>query len=240
MFLEWLFSHFIDKYISVSQQGYLDIKKYEKILDSKLIVIENGIKCVNINTDLKFLKENLNLPLNVQTVIGVIARLEKVKGVEYLLHAFKKIIENYDNILLLIVGDGSERLNLEVLSEELNISRNVMFLGYRNDIDELLQLVDIYVLSSLSEGLPLGLLEAMAAGCAVVASNVGGVPSVIRNNKNGILVAPKNSCEIYHALETLIVNKNFRNILSKEAFEHVTQNYGSSIMVSKYLLLYRS
>jgi len=130
------------------------------------------------------------LGLGASHVVGIVAKLSPVKGHEHFLRAASRVRERRDDVTFLIVGDGPLRAELESLTAKLKLTDAVRFVGVREDIPEVLGLMDVFVLSSLSEGAPNVILEAMAAGVPVVASNVGGVPDVVRDGETGRLVKP--------------------------------------------------
>ncbi len=130
------------------------------------------------------------LGLGASRVVGIVAKLSPVKGHDRFLRAAARIRERRDDVVFLVVGDGPLRSDLESLTAELGIAEAVRFVGVRQDIPEVLGLMDVFVLSSLSEGSPNVILEAMAAGVPVVASNVGGVPDMVRDGETGRLVEP--------------------------------------------------
>jgi glycosyltransferase involved in cell wall biosynthesis len=137
-------------------------------------------------------RESLGLTPDDRAIL-IVARLEPVKGHAVLLHAFRQLLESVPNAVLLLAGDGSLRSSLESLAANLGIGARVRFLGTRRDIPNLLAATDAFVLSSLEEGLPMSVLEAMAARTPVVATAVGGLPSVIRPGETGWLVPPDNA-----------------------------------------------
>jgi glycosyltransferase involved in cell wall biosynthesis len=239
MFAEWCASHFVHKMVGVSEKTTENLRRFEKISPKKLVTIENGIILQNyqITIDRTAKRKELNLPES-GSIVGVIARLEPVKGVTFLLKAAPAILAEYPDTLFLIVGDGSEKNNLIQESRDLGITDNVFFTGVRHDIPQLLKLLDIYVLPSISEGLPMGLLEAMAAGCPVVASSVGGVPGVLGKNENGLLITPGEK----EALADVIINiqrdTDLVLKLSNNSYNFVEMNYSANIMVKKYIQLY--
>lgn len=239
MIAEWCMSHFVYKMIGVSDQTTENLKKFEKISVRKLLTIENGIDESRFDRDIdKDLKRReLGIPVD-GLVVGVISRLEKVKGITYLLQATPKILKQYPKLILLVVGDGSEKNALITECHQLGVQSHVVFTGSRNDIPEILQVLDVYVLPSLSEGLPMGLLEAMAAGCPVVATNVGGIPNAVTHEDTAILVEAGESKKLAVALINLLQNKSLRNRLSINIQDVFHENYTAEIMVKKYMQLY--
>lgn len=239
MFAEWCMSHFVYKMVGVSEQTTANLKKYEKISAKKLMTIENGIdgNKFNITIDTEAKRKELGVPVD-GPVIGVISRLEKVKGITYLLQAMPEILKKHPQLTLLIVGDGTERVALEKECLQLGIQDFVVFTGSRLDIPEIFKILDVYVLPSLSEGLPMGLLEAMASGCPVVASKVGGIPSAVTHEETAILVEPGNSKELSEVINDLLENKPLRESMSVNMQNSFQKNYSAEIMLKKYSRLY--
>lgn len=181
------------------------IKGYFEALGAKNIeVVPNGI-------DLERFK-NLEAKQHQGFIVITVARLEKVKGIEYLIRAVK-------DFQLLIIGDGSERKNLENLAKSLNLGSNVRFLGSipNNNIPKYLADADCFCLPSLKEGFGIVILEAMAAGLPVVATKIGGILDLIEDNKTGLLVEPKNSEEISQAVFKIYSQPDFAQKLVQNA-----------------------
>lgn len=239
MFAEWLVSHLVYKVVGVSDKTTQNLHTYEKIPWKKLVTIQNGIDQSKFEQpiDRKRKKKELGVP-EESPIIGVISRIEKVKGISYLLQAMPRIVQEFQALKLLIVGDGSERENLQIKSRQLGIQENVFFTGIRNDVHELLQILDIYVLPSISEGLPMGLLEAMAAGCPVIASNVGGIPGVVGYEGNAILVHPGQPTEIASSVIFLLKNDQKRKNMASHLKDIFVTCYSATHMSKKYTDLY--
>ncbi|MBI2625244.1 MAG: glycosyltransferase family 4 protein [Candidatus Nealsonbacteria bacterium] len=174
------------------------IKEYFEELGCKDVeVIPNGIDLARFK-NLDRQRSRNKLGLKDEFAVMTVARLEKIKGLEYLIGAAKIISKNPPNQhkpVFIIIGDGSERKNLEGLAEKLGVEDRVKFLGpiANERIPEYLAGADCFVLPSLKEGFGIAILEAMAAGVPVVATNVGGIKDIIEGGKTGILVEPENS-----------------------------------------------
>lgn len=239
MVAEWCMSHFVYRIVGVSNQTTENLRKYEKIPQKKLTTIENGIDGSKfaIKIDLQTKREELGLSLD-GPIIGVISRIEKVKGITYILDAMPEIIKEVPELTLLIVGDGSELENLRSRTHQLGIEQNVIFTGVRYDIPEIFQALDVYLLPSLSEGLPMSLLEAMAAGCPIIASNVGGVPDAVINYESAILVSPGNPKELAEAVLVLCHDESLRKKMSTNLKIKFRGCYNSDVMIRKYSELY--
>jgi glycosyltransferase involved in cell wall biosynthesis len=206
----------------------------------RMIVIHNGIdveKC-QASSGPDDLRSSMGLSLE-EIVIGFVGRLEEQKGVTYLLDAMQQLIQRHHNVTVIIVGDGTLASSLRDKALALHLS-NTLFLGYRADAFRYLSLFNIFVLPSLYEGLPLSVLEAMASGCPVVATNVGGVPEIVRNGITGFLVAPKRTDELVDRLEQLIESKDLRLRMGNAGKAHVASNFSAASMVAKTEKLYTS
>lgn len=239
MFAEWCCSHFAYKVVGVSDQTTGNLRQYENISQTKLLTIENGIdeKQFAVSIDCSDKRRALGLPPQ-GPVIGVASRLEKIKGIKYLLRAMPEIVQRCPGTILLIVGEGTERENLEYESRRLGLCQKVIFTGKRFDVPEILKLLSVFLIPSLSEGLPLGLLEAMASSCPVVASKVGGIPGVVENGKTALLVSPKNSEEIATAVVELLHNHSLRERIARESRLAFGNAFSAKEMTNKYMQLY--
>jgi glycosyltransferase involved in cell wall biosynthesis len=126
---------------------------------------------------------------------------------------------------------------LGLLAEKLGIKKNIVFLGWRDDLAEILSLYDIFVLPSLNEGMGRVLVEAMALGKPVVASNIGGIPNLIQHKKNGFLVPPQNPEELAQHIQILLEDKNLRIQMGLEG-KKLSSNYSAKKMVEHIESLY--
>lgn len=167
-----------------------------------------------------------------------IARLSPQKNQELLIKAFAEGPARNDEAKLIIVGDGNERERLKKIVKSLGIEKKVYFLGIRTDIPDILNASDVFVLSADWEGNPLSVMEAMAAGKAVIVTSVGGVPELIRNGKTGILVPPKDVIALSGAMQALMTNRDFCIKLGEEARKFAEAEFDIKVMVKKYEDLY--
>jgi glycosyltransferase involved in cell wall biosynthesis len=239
MFAEWVLSHFVYKVVAVSEHTAENLRKYEKFSSRKICVIPNGIDgskyAISIDKDKK--RTELGIT-NKGPIIGIGVRLCEQKGITYLLKAMPEIIMAFPDCMLVIAGRGPIEDDLKKESEDLGISSNVKFVGMRLDIPELLKLFDVYVLPSLWEGLPMVLLEAMAAGCPIVATDVGGVPSIITSGKNGLLFNCKNHQMLFAAIIKLLQDKPIRNAFSEKGKIDFLRKFDARIMTRHYEKMY--
>lgn len=162
-------------------------------------------------------------------------RLEAEKNQELLIRAFKKVVEKVEGAKLIILGEGSFRKKLEGIIDKENLSENINLMGNVNNIETYFSIADIFVLSSNYEGLPLVLLEAMAAGLPIISTNVGGVKDIITDN--GILVEANNEEMLAKAMIDICQNEEIRISLSRNAIKNVKQ-YDINIIARQYEQLY--
>lgn len=236
--IEKFTNKFIDVLVCVSKNDYNITNKLRLIKNDRIILIRNGINSnhVNRNKDEKFIRKKFGI--KNQFIISTICRLHYQKDVQTLIKSIK-LLEN-ENLRCLIVGDGPERLKLEVLTNKLKINNKVLFLGEYKNIPKILSATDIFVLSTKWEGLPLTILEAMVAKKPVIGSNVDGVNELIINNKTGLLFELGNSKELAKKILIFIKNKKMRDELSKNAYNLVKKRYSIDHMINDYKTLYLS
>ncbi len=237
-FLDSLWIRFFDRIVAVSNEVREDMLKY-KIPGEKIRVIDNGISLERFEKQVETRKVRTQLGFEEKTrVVGTVGSLVVEKGHLYLLEAARQILDNVKGLKFLIIGDGPLRKALEEKSGELGIKKDVIFTGQRKDIPELLTAMDIFVLPSIKEGLPVALLEAMAAKRPIVATRVGAIPRVIQSEDIGILVEPKDISGLRDALASLIDDPERMNLLAREGFRRVSMDFSSDEMCKHYLELY--
>jgi glycosyltransferase involved in cell wall biosynthesis len=198
-----------------------------KRLKLRYQVIHNG---VDLETYIQAKPANdLATQENIIT-ITYIGRLESVKGFDDLLAVAKRMVESQDNIRFLFVGDsGRAKDYLDRYKHP-----RILFLGHRNDVPNILKSTDIFVLPSYAEGLPNALMEAMAAGVACVASNVGGVQILLKHQISGMLFTPGDQAILESILQDLIKNPEKRKLLGNAAFEVIKHGYDWRVILNQY------
>jgi len=236
--VERFLARFTDKIITVSDALKQELMEREGLPVKQLTTIYNGIEVdrFNAKVDVKAVRRNLNIP-ELGPVVGTIARLAPQKGVSYFLKAASLLKEYQVNFL--VVGDGPLEETLKQEAAELGLQGRVIFAGRRENIAEILSVLDIFVLPSITEGLPLTILEAMAAGKPVVATRVGGVPEAIVEGKTGLVVAPKDPEALAVALAGLIGERDRLMRMGTNGQKHVREKFTVSMMVEKTMELYQ-
>lgn len=237
-----ILSRFADIFVSNSRAGF--VNRFSRI-KSHFKVVYNGI-------DFKrFEKEKVNILkikkdigiIGFKHVIGMVASLSDHKDHETLLNAVPMVLQTYPESCFLFIGDGRQREKLESKVRRLGLNENVYFLGYRNDIDQVIQILDIAVLQTNSdvhlEGLSNAILEAMTVGVPVVASEGGGTNEIIKNNITGVLVKSKRPEETAKAIIDLLGDKETAKKISDRAKIYVRQMFNLQRYVNNYEKIYR-
>lgn len=224
--------------VGVSQAVCAMLRK-QGVRADKIVCIENGIDVerFNITVDISDEKAGLGIPDSAK-VIGAVGRLVEQKGHKYLIEAFKIIEDQFSNVRLMIVGDGPLEYTLKEQVKDLGLEGKVIFAGQREDIPYLLAAMDIFVLPSITEGLPLVLLEAMAAGKPVIASRISGIPEVIEDGVDGVLVEPANADVLASAIKNLLSDSSRSVRMAALANNKVNDKYTAKNMLKRYQALY--
>ena len=232
-----LLIRYFTRIIAVSGGVRKEMLKYG-VPEKKIRVIDNGIDLTRFNETMlpAAIREEFGIKEGV-TVIGTVGNLGAEKGQVYLLQAAKGIVNNVGSVKFIFVGDGPLRMYLENAASELGIRDNVIFTGFRTDIPNLLAAMDIFVLPSVIEGLPMVLLEAMAAKKAVVATRVGAISKVV-NSENGILVEPRDVAGLQNAILSLLTSEEKRQKYASAGHDTVKTHFSSERMSSEYIDLY--
>ena len=225
--------------ISVSKSNQESGKQYIPSFQS--LVINNGIDLRKFNPGLPFknIRSELNIPAD-KVLVLFIARFTSHKQPLALVEAFAKAHEQNPALYLLMVGDGDQKEEAKGLISKLNMQDHIRLESFRQDVPDVLSAADIFVLPSLWEGLPIGLLEALAMGKAVIASNVDGTSEIIQDGKNGILVDTSNLIlNLTKALVDLSRDKNKMNAYRKEAIATITEKYNAENMTREIESVYK-
>ena len=185
-------------------------------------------------------RNELGIPLD-SLVVGFVGWLTAIKGVSFLVRAMSGVIQKHQNCLLVLVGKGDEKgeeeIKLKEQVENLGLADNARFLGWRQDVDEITRCFDVFVLPSLNEGMGRVLVEAMAAGLPIVATRVGGIPDLVIDGKNGMLVPPKDTVALERAISELLSDKARRKQMG-ETGKRMCRPYSVEAMVEKINDLY--
>ncbi|MGH7171129.1 MAG: glycosyltransferase family 4 protein [Gemmataceae bacterium] len=205
----------------------------------RCVLIDNAIDTVEFSRRLPVAEAKQRLGISPgRFVIGAVGRLSEEKGFDILIRSVAGLLKQGLEADLLIIGDGEQQPQLQALIAELGVGDHVRLLGFRADTIELYQAMDVFALSSYREGLPNVLLEAMALEVPVIATRIAGIPQLIRDGENGLLVEPGQSESLAHAISRLCDDSALRTRLSQAGRRTVETNYSFEIRMRKIRALY--
>jgi glycosyltransferase involved in cell wall biosynthesis len=222
--------------IAVSEKTKEQIRIFP-FTKNKIVCIHNGLVTPNFlgrsEARLQLFTEGSN-----SLWIGTLSELHKSKGLDYLIEAFRNTKDEFRNTILVIIGEGEERENLESLINAYELTDRVHLVGFKPNASTMLQAFDIGALTSRTEALPYALLEMGLARLPVIASWVGGIPEVIVNGESGILVNSGDVEQITKALIELIKNSDKRKVLGDNLKQKVETEFTLEKMVEKTIQIY--
>jgi glycosyltransferase involved in cell wall biosynthesis len=206
------------------------------VAEDRVCVIDNGIDVTSFCTLVpslrgEFAREGMQ-------IVGAVGRLVEQKGFEFLLKSVPGVLERFPNTLFVVAGEGSERAKLEALAAKLKVDAQVRFIGARSDMPNVYASFDMFVLPSIDEGMPIALMEAMAAARPIVATRVAAVPKLITDGDTGILVAPRDPRALTQAICQVLASPMLRERLSRAARKRVQEHFSSETMAARYVALY--
>jgi len=201
----------------------------------KIRLIHNGIDFSAYTTghDTRPIRDALNIPHDAP-VIGTIGRLTEIKRQDVLLRAFAIVREKFTSAHLLLIGDGELRSDLQSLASQLDIADRVHFAGYQQQTAPYMQAMNLFALTSRSEGMPQSILEAAVAGIPVIASNVGGIPEVIHHDRTGLLFPVADHAALARHLLDLLNDPNRARTLASSAQHFVESRFAIQRMAREY------
>lgn len=238
----------IDTSVGVTRETSNCIQETFKTDAQQNVTIENGVDIGAFNpmSNVEGLKRAVLGLSGHEKLVGIVANFKEVKNHRFLLEAFAKLVEKYDNVRLLLVGtgftgdaDNTEEGLRRFVNENLLTGR-VIFLGYRSDIPQLLRVMDVFCLPSFKEGLPISLIEAMAAGLPIVGTNVDGIKDLVIPNRNGLLVDLGDVDGLVSALDALITNDGLRERMGNESRNLAINTYSLRRCIDEYEKLFLS
>lgn len=238
--LEPLVNHFTDKRIAVSEEIRQCYIKNHGVSPERIIIIPNAVDVERFSGLNSRNRLRTQLGVNASSpLVGTVARLVQPKRLDRLLEAARMVCDAVPQARFLIIGDGPLREELEGQAMQLDLTPEyVRFLGNRLDIPELLSALDIFVLSSEMEGIPVALLEAMAASRPVVATRVGGIPQVIQDGYNGLLISPDDPAGLAKAILALTEDSTLRESVAREGYRTVEKRFSSTAVAQRIIELY--
>lgn len=232
----WLINKHVDKVVSVSN-AVRDALIESGVSGRKIEVIHNSIDTEQFDPG-KIDVEEVRREIGIQSgdiVVGTAGKLDRGKGVYEILSATCILSDKYPSMKLLFVGDGPERANLEKEARGSLMKGRVIFTGMRRDIERMYAAMDIFVLpSTCEEGFGIVLIEVMAMGKPVIGTSVGGIPDIIRNDVNGILIPPQDAGAIANAITRYLDDKGFRGNIAAEGRRTAVCEFSDNAMGDKF------
>jgi len=231
-----------DRVVAVSEDARRELLRHNRIADHKLHVILNGIDLSGFAEGRRSeavapARARLGLPLDAP-VVGTVGRLAAVKDHETLLRAFGLLRQGGSDAHLAVIGGGPLEADLKSRVRALGLDGVAHIVGPHADVPHLLPALDVFVLSSLSEGISLALIEAMAAGLPVVATRVGGNPEVVVEGRTGLLVEPSQPEALRSALLRVLSDRAAAQVMGVQGRRRALEMFGLERMLDRYVALY--
>ncbi|MDD2540538.1 MAG: glycosyltransferase [Desulfuromonadaceae bacterium] len=227
-----------DRVISISE-GIRQVLLTEGLAPKNVLCIHSVVKTENYQAtaDRAWFAEQFGIPV-AAPVIGVIAQLIPRKGHRFLLQIAPQLISRFPNLRIVIFGQGPLRHELEKYVAEHHLTDVVSFAGFRNDMPVILPCLDLVVHPALMEGLGVSLLQAAAASIPIVGARAGGIPEIVRDGVNGLLVEPGSTDELYESIVQLLAAPSTARQFGRAGRDLVTAEFSITTMVEKYLDIY--
>jgi len=239
-FLSWLSSLFQDIIILINTADWRSARRF--IRQRKLRLVFNGLEEIDFlprEEARHFLAKITGRAFTSDTIlIGTIAEFTKNKGIDYLIDALSGLWETASKFQAILIGDGEEQERLQSRIQKRGLQHIVLLFPLPSDARRYLKGFDIFLLPSLKEGLPYALMEAMAAGLPVVATRVGGIPDLIEDAKNGIMVPARDASALADALCKLVEDKPLRQQFGSLAKETIRRKFRLETMIQETVKSY--
>lgn len=225
---------------AISKATKAALVEFEFIPEHRIDVIYNGIAPLVVdNEETQRIRTELNIP-DDHIVLGTIARFDPIKNHQLMINAFKQVHDEHPNTTLIMVGDGEERANIENTITSLGLKESVILTGYQSKPANYLNLMDVFLLSSLSEGTSMTLLEAMSIGKPCVVTDAGGNKEIVEENVNGYVTPNSEYISFTYKIISLIRNHSQITTMKKNAYSRYKKMFTREKMNSSYKDLYKS
>lgn len=238
---EWLDAlslRFVDRVVFVSE-AMRHHPRLRSLPSAKVAVIANGIPVESDQQENGAVREEIVRFAGQGFSIGAVGRLSPEKGLEHLVDAVADLVGEGRDVRLALLGEGELRRELEQRAADRGIGDRVLFAGYVPDARRYLPSFDLFCMPSLTEGLPLALLEAMATEVPIIASGVGGIPEALDQGRAGLLVAPGRVAALREAMATVLDEPQQAAARARQARQRLAAVYSSQAMAERYLQVYR-
>jgi glycosyltransferase involved in cell wall biosynthesis len=233
----------IDGYIAVSRASRERLVTYLGLLPRKVVAIPNAVELRRFvgpaEPARRAVRAECGIPADAP-VIGVLARLSEQKGLTYLIAAAPAILAAHPETHVLLVGDGPLREDLAAQARALGVDQRVHFVGYRANTVDFLRAMDLFVLPSLYEGMPLSILEAMGAGLPVVATAVDGTPEAVVDGETGSLVPPADPMALAEAVNRVLADRSLAAAMGRAGRARAEEQFSETALIDRLGLVYRA
>lgn len=231
--------------VCTANSNYTKKTLFELSKNDQIKVIPMGVDLSSFHPNKK--DDSIKNKMVADPLLLFVGRLAPKKGIKYLIKAFPPILKRFPKSKLIIIGEGPEKNKLIELTKNLELNNHILFLGAISNkiLPRYYATADVFICPSIilksgdTEGLGVVLLEAVASGTAVIGTDVGGIPDIIKNNETGLLVEQKNSVQLAESIIKLLEDKELREKLIKNAQQHVKNNFGWDIIVKKFKECYK-
>jgi glycosyltransferase involved in cell wall biosynthesis len=239
--LEFISNQCLHAAIAISDATGRDWVRRTRLAPRRVVTIRHGVNPVKgaRGIDQTAARRQLGLPTDESLIVGGVGRLDVVKGFDVLLEAVASLAAEYPNLIVALAGDGPLRTMLEGQAARLGIGDRVHFLGFRMDVKDVYEALDIFAMPSRCEALGYALLDAMTAELPAVASRVGGVPEVVVPGETGFLIPVGDHRALAAALKPLLDDPELRRRMGRAGRERVVRHFSEREMVARTIELYR-
>jgi L-malate glycosyltransferase len=226
----------VDHLVSISAKTAQAMATFDHLPFHRIDVIHNGVDLTIMNPSINNSAKRSSLGLNgTCRVIGTAARLDEIKNISMMLRVFKQVLRHVPDTCLLIAGDGSQADRLKSQAAELGIADKVHFIGLRFDLAEIYQLMDVFLLTSFSEGISVTLLEAMASGVPAVVTDVGGNCEVVKDRETGFLVPLHEETSFADRVVSILSDAECAQNLGHNSRKRARHHFSFETMLTNYI-----
>jgi len=237
----WATMMLADTTIAVSQAIKEQVQGWP-LVRHRITVIQNGVRSISFleQSDARTKLAETFSELDIhQHWVGTLAELHHIKGLDIFIDAVAQLHKTHPRYQFVVMGEGEARKELEVQIQKAGLEKTFILLGYIDQAATYLKALDVFVLPSRSEALALAILEAGLAELPVIATRVGGIPEVIKNNESGVLIAPADVPALHAALEQTIEHASHATSMAQKLHQTVVTQYSHEMMLEKTIKLYR-
>lgn len=234
-----LMALFTNRVVAISKATSIALSRFEFIPQKLIEVVYNGVRGMAKDSLASTLIRN-DIGAGEDTLVfGTVSRLDSVKNQHMMISAFRLFLNRGGDGRLLIVGDGPERVSLEEQVRKLDLTSDVVFTGFIDSPEAYLGAMDVFLLSSFTEGTSMTLLEAMSLGIPQIVTNVGGNPEIVKDGETGVLLESDDVDAMCSAMLELSADSQRRSEFGKASIEHFMANFSLEMMIDRYLGIYR-